>query len=155
MLKDILALSQRKNNLLRKMVDITSERVKLNEAEQAGKILELIEVRQGNMEEIDALDREIGQLTGKLENLSGGERLYGNRTEHLAGLWKEIGEQRKAGLRLVREIQELDARQRPKLEMQLSRFKQLQEEIKLGRKTLGAYRQGSARTESVFVDEKK
>lgn len=140
--KRIIELYGRKNELLAKMLELTSGMGSLDVAEGPGEILALIEARQACMEKVDVLDREIAQLSGSLP-------------ECLAGAGEKIKEQRQSCLRLVTEIQELDRRQKAQLELQLTKFRELRDKLAVSRRTAGAYRKHTPLPRSVFIDKMK
>lgn len=138
----LIELYGKKNNLLAEMMRLTEERAGLDEAEQTGEILALIEARQDCMEKVDVLDREIEHLSGSLP-------------EGLAGAGEKIKEQKQSCIRLVMAMQELDRRQMPKLELQLTKIKELRDKLTVSRRTAGAYRKNKPVPESVFIDKRK
>ncbi|MFZ5632089.1 MAG: hypothetical protein ACOY40_04515 [Bacillota bacterium] len=154
-LQDLLALHRRKHGLLVKMLGVTSERTSLNEEEQPEEILALVEARQSYMEKVDVLDAEIRRLTLRLNQLAGGEERPGNRPERLAGAWEKINEQRESCLKLVGEMQEMDRRQKPLLEIRLSKLKEMQKKVRVSRRTINAYLKNASQPESVFIDKRK
>ncbi|KJR98158.1 MAG: hypothetical protein VR68_11015 [Peptococcaceae bacterium BRH_c4a] len=147
LLQNLLILHRRKYKLLEEMLGATKTRSGLNEAGQPEEILAFIEARQGCMEKVDILDAEIKKLTLRLHHLAGEEGLG------VSG--KMIKEQQRLCLDLVEKMQEMDRRQKPKLEMQMSRFKDLREKLRLCRQTVNAFRRTPYFSESVFIDKRK
>lgn len=131
-------LHLRKNRLLSGMLELTSKRAGISEVDRAEEILSLIEARQALMKKIDQIDAEIEGI---------------NR--ECGGTGEMIEELRLAGSRTVQEIQQLDREQLPRLELQFSKIKALQEKLGISRKTLDAYRKNSPHRESAFIDKKK
>ncbi|MCL6477624.1 MAG: hypothetical protein K6T65_04335 [Peptococcaceae bacterium] len=155
LLRDLLDLYRRKNGLLAEMREATTARCSLDEADQAGEILKLFEARQGLMERIDVLDTEIKELNRRLQQLTEEEGRPGASPGDLAGVWEKVREQQEAGRQIVREMQELDRQQEPRLEMQYARIKELRKKTRACRNTINAYRKSPDLTESVFIDKRK
>ncbi|MCL6479771.1 MAG: hypothetical protein K6T65_15455 [Peptococcaceae bacterium] len=153
-LRDLLALYRRKNELLAEMLKLTSARAGLDEAERPEEILELVEARQVYMKQVDDIDAEIMKLDGLLSMMEG-EGGPGEPAGECAVLREQIGELRCRCVQMVKEMQDLDRLQMPRLVSQLSRFREMREKVKLSRRTLNAYRAGLPSREGVFVDKMK
>lgn len=137
-LGELLELYRRKHFFLAEMFGITTQMNNLGEAEEVGKILALLEVRQGYIDKIDIIDAEISEHSREYKKVS-----------------DIIAEQRLLCLKLVEEMQELDRQQQQRLARQFKGIKKLQEKIKIGRKTLNAYGKGPFQPASLFIDKKE
>lgn len=154
-LNKLFQLNLHKFSLLEEMFKVTFERNGLDEAEQAEEILAFFEVRQALMEKVDIIDAEIKELNRRYANLREEDNQPYTPSEPIASLWNKIVEQIGPCLKLVEGIQELDERQKPRLEKQLTDMKKFYERIKVGRQTLSAYRNKTSFPESVFIDKKE
>lgn len=137
-LRELLELYRGKHFLLAEMLGITTQMNNLDEAEEVGKILALLQVRQGYIDKIDIIDAEISEHSGEYKKVSG-----------------IIEEQRLLCLKLVEEMQYLDRQQQQRLARQFNGMKKLQEKIKMVRKTLNAYGKGPFQPVSLFIDKKE
>lgn len=147
----VIELYGKKINLLTNMKRLTSERAVLNEAERPEEILALIEARQGCFEKVDGIDKEIDQINRRINESAPG----GFPEDFIVKAGETIRVQRQKCLQLIAEIQELDRIQKPKLEIQLNRFKELREKLSVSRRKVGAYRKNASLQGSIFIDKRK
>ncbi len=154
LLRRLEELYGKKHALLAKMLELTSARAGLDEADLAEEILDLVEARQAGMEEVDAVDAEIMKIDNLLSRTEGEGCPDKPAGERLA-VREAVGDLRQQCLRLVEEMQEMDRLQMPKLQSQLAKLGELREKLGTGRRTLNAYRAGVSDPGGVFVDKKR
>lgn len=154
-LHNLLELHCHKNALLEMMLDITSQRSRLDETEQTEKIMELIEIRLGYINNVDAIDAEIQKNFQSYLVIKGDNLSSANLPQEFNICWEKLKECKQAALEMVRKMQELDELQKESFERQFSSLKKQQGKIKTGWQTLNAYRMKSSSKDSVFIDKKE
>ncbi len=147
-------LAERKKHLLEELRRLTCDQARLLEPEKAEELQAVLEKKQDLMEEVTGVDAGAARLEREIQNTlekdpgAGAGAVTAQKQETVASL-------RRSHLTVLREIKELDDRNREKAHAAYRRLKDTVKSLRAGRRSQKAYRRPAPHFGGCFVDKKK